>query len=263
MSYFKQTNQEVNKVYKTNKLEIFKPIVGNRPTNPMHIRRLSSSIKQNGLLQNPIIVNEKMQVIDGQHRLSAAKLAGSSIYYIIAKGYNLKDVQTLNLNQKNWNKKDFMDGYAAMGIESYIKLKDFINYNKVFNIRDCIALCSNSTTDRSSDLTNKYRVSRKKPVNVKEIFEEGTWKGKDFKLAQENADKLKMIQPYYDGYRRSTFIGTILQLLKNDNFNFIQFLDKLKFQKNKLQDCTSVSQYKLLIEDIYNYKSREKVNLRY
>ena len=263
MSYFNQTNQEVNKVYKTNKLEIFKPIVGNRPTNPMHIKRLSSSIKQNGLLQNPIIVNEKMQVIDGQHRLSAAKLANSYIYYIIAKGYNLKDVQTLNLNQKNWNKKDFMDGYAAMGIESYIKLKDFINYNKVFNIRDCIALCSNSTTDRSSDLTNKYRVSRKKPVNVKEIFEEGTWKGKDFKLAQENADKLKMIQPYYDGYRRSTFIGTILQLLKNDNFNFIQFLDKLKFQKNKLQDCTSVSQYKLLIEDIYNYKRREKVNLRY
>ena len=263
MSYFNQTNQEVNKVYKTNKLEIFKPIVGNRPTNPMHIKRLSASIKQNGLLQNPIIVNEKMQVIDGQHRLSAAKLADSFIYYIIAKGYDLKDVQTLNLNQKNWNKKDFMDGYAAMGIESYVKLKDFVNYNKVFNIRDCIALCSNSTTDRSSDLSNKYRLGSKNTVNVKEIFEEGTWKGKDFKLAQANADKLKMIQPYYDGYRRSTFIGTILQLLKNDNFNFIQFLDKLKFQKTKLQDSTSVSQYKLLIEDIYNYKRREKVNLRY
>ncbi len=263
MSYFNQTNQEVNKVYKTNKLEIFKPIVGNRPTNPMHIKRLSASIKQNGLLQNPIIVNEKMQVIDGQHRLSAAKLADSSIYYIIAKGYNLKDVQTLNLNQKNWNKKDFMDGYASMGIESYVKLKDFINYNKVFNISDCIALCSNGAAIKSSSLSNKYRPSLKKPINLKEVFEEGTWKGKDFKLAQENADKLKMIQPYYDGYRRSTFIGTMLQLLKNDNFNFIQFLDKLKFQKNKLQDCTSVSQYKLLIEDIYNYKRREKVNLRY
>jgi len=263
MSYFNQTNQEVNKVYKTNKLEIFKPIVGNRPTNPMHIRRLSSSIKQNGLLQNPIIVNEKMQVIDGQHRLSAAKLADSSIYYIIAKGYNLKDVQTLNLNQKNWNKKDFMDGYAAMGIESYVKLKDFVNYNKVFNITDCIALCSNGAASKSSSLSNKYRPSLKKPINLKEVFEEGTWKGKDFKLAQENADKLKMIKPYYDGYRRSTFIGTMLQLLKNDNFNFIQFLDKLKFQKNKLQDSTSVSQYKLLIEDIYNYKRREKVNLRY
>lgn len=263
MSYFNQTNQEVNKVYKTNKLEIFKPIVGNRPTNPMHIRRLSSSIKQNGLLQNPIIVNEKMQVIDGQHRLSAAKLADSSIYYIIAKGYNLKDVQTLNLNQKNWNKKDFMDGYAAMGIESYVKLKDFVNYNKVFNITDCIALCSNGAASKSSSLSNKYRPSLKKPINLKEVFEEGTWKGKDFKLAQENADKLKMIKTYYDGYRRSTFIGTMLQLLKNDNFNFIQFLDKLKFQKNKLQDSTSVSQYKLLIEDIYNYKRREKVNLRY
>ncbi len=76
MSYFNQTNQEVNKVYKTNKLEIFKPIVGNRPTNPMHIRKLSTSIKQNGILQNPIIVNEKMQVIDGQNRLFYTRKIG-------------------------------------------------------------------------------------------------------------------------------------------------------------------------------------------
>ena len=100
-------------------------------------------------------------------------------------------------------------------------------------------------------------------MNIKEVFEEGTWKGKDFNLAQENADKLKMLKPYYDGYKRSTFISTMLGLFKNEKFDFFEFLNKLKLQTQKMEDCTSVSQYKLLIEDIYNYRRREKVNLRF
>lgn len=263
MSYFNKTSKEVNKVYKTSELEVFKPIKGNRPTNPMHIKRLAASIIQNGLLQNPIIVNEKMGVIDGQHRLDAAKLSNSNIYYIIVKGYDLKEVQTLNINQKNWTKKDFMDGYAAMGIKPYIKLKDFINYNKVFNITDCISLCSNVISSSVYDKSQDNRIKNLEKSKRKEIFEEGTWVGRNFNLAQENADKLKMIKPYYDGYKRSTFIGTMLGLFKNEKFDFFEFLDKLKYQKQRMEDCTTVAQYKLLIEDIYNYRRREKVNLRY
>lgn len=262
MNKLKQSSQEVNKVYQTNDLGMFNQIKGNRPPNPQHIRRLSSSIKENGVLQNPIIVNENLDVIDGQHRLMAAKQSFSSIYYIVVKGYALDEVQILNLNQKNWTKKDFMEGYADMGIEPYVKLRNFIRKNKVFNITDCIAMCSNITTGSSSDVSQKYR-NGKKNMNIKEVFEEGTWKGRDFDLAQENADKLLMIKPYYDGYKRSTFIGTMLGLFKNDNFDFFEFLNKLKLQTQKMQDCTSVSQYKLLIEEIYNYRNRNKVSLRY
>ena len=100
-------------------------------------------------------------------------------------------------------------------------------------------------------------------VNQKEVFEEGTWVGKDFNLAQEYANKLRMIKPYYKGYNRSSFVGTMTGLFRNKDFNFVEFLSKLKLQSQSLQDCASVAQYKLLIEDIYNYKRREKVNLRF
>ena len=43
----------------------------------------------------------------------------------------------------------------------------------------------------------------------------------------------------------------------------LEFLAKLKQQPTTLQDCTNTSQYKVLIEEIYNYRRREKVNLRY
>jgi len=262
MNYFKEQSQEVNKVYMTKDLSRFNNIKGNRPPNPQHIRRLAHSIQINGLLQNPIIVNEKNIVIDGQHRLLAAKEAQSGIYYIIVKGYHLKEVQTLNLNQKNWTKVDFMEGYADMGVEPYVKLRNFIKTNNEFNVSTCISLCSNLTSKSPFFNGNKFRKGMK-TVNLKQVFEEGTWTGKDFNLAQQNVDKLKMLKPYYNGYKRCGFISAMLGLFVNKNFDFFDFLNKLKLQPQKLQDCTNVSQYKILIEEIYNYRRREKVNLRF
>ena len=252
---------EVNKVYKTNDLSIFKVIDGNRIPNPQHIKRLKNSILQNGMLCNPILVNENMQIIDGQHRLFASKEANSFIYYIILKGYNLNQVHTLNLNQKNWGKKDFMDGYAEMGIESYMKLNKFININNDFSFSDCVALCSNLTTSSSNNFAQTIRGG--KAVNISEIFESGTWKGKDFNLAQEFADKIRMIKTYYLGYNRTAFVGTMIGLLQNKKFDFNEFMHKVRLQPTALVDCSTREQYKTLIEDIYNFRSRNKINLRY
>ena len=65
---------------------------------------------------NIILVNEKMQVIDGQHRLISAIKNKTFIYYIIAKGYDLEEVKALNMQQKNWSTDDFLYSYANMGI---------------------------------------------------------------------------------------------------------------------------------------------------
>jgi hypothetical protein len=52
-------------------------------------------------------------------------------------------------------------------------------------------------------------------------------------------------------------------LLHNPNFEFTELIQKLKIQPTALQHCTDVAQYVALIEEIYNYKRRDKVNLRY
>ena len=260
MNFLNQTSKEVNKVYKTSDLSMFNPIKGNRPTNPSHVRKLAHSITVNGLLQNPIIVNEKMNVIDGQNRLKAAKEAKSGIYYIVVKDYGLKEVQTLNLNQKNWNKKDFMNGYADMGVESYKKLRDFCAKNSEFSLGNCVSLCSNRDST-GFGVSNKFRAGSKKPFLQKEVFNEGTWKGNSFNLGQDYANKLKAIEPFYDGYNRMSFVNALMSILKNKEFNFEIFLRKLQIKK--LDHCVSITEYKSSIEDIYNYKNREKVNLRY
>jgi len=261
MSEVKNTSKIVNTVYSTDDLGIFNQMKGNRPPNVQHINRLCDSIKTNGVLQNPIIVNECMDVIDGQHRLLAAKKAKSSIFYIIVHGYSLNQVQILNLNQKNWVKKDFLNGYADMGLTPYIKLRDFMLKNNDFTISTCIAMCQNTTSAGGRD---KHGMSMNRAgCGLEEVFEEGTWKGRDFELAQLYADNLKMIKPYYSGYNRLTFAATMLSLFKNPNFNILDFVGKLKKQPNKLYDCSSVVQYKELIELIYNHRRKNKVNLRF
>ena len=257
-----QNNTEVNKVYQTSNLSIFKQIYGNRVPNLQHVKRLADSIRVYGMKCNPILVNERMEVIDGQHRLMAAKEAESFVYYIIVDGYSLNEVHTLNLNQKNWTKKDFMEGYANMGIESYIKLRDFANKNDDYGFSDCINLCSNLLSARSSfGSAEKFKPQRVAPLI--QVFEEGTWKGKDFNLAQEYANKIRMIKPYYSGYNKSLFVTTMIGLFQKETFDFNDFMHKIRLQPTALVDCINREQYKTLIEDIYNYKSRNKISLRY
>lgn len=254
-----QVHTEVNKVYKTNDLSIFKTIGGNRIPNPQHVKRLKQSILENGMLCNPILTNEKMEVIDGQHRLLASKETNSFIYYIILKDYSLSQVHTLNLNQKNWTKKDFMDGYAEMGLAPYIKLQKFIENNKDFTFSDCIAMCSNVASDNYVQ-----RIGRNGNLeNTQQIFTAGTWKGKDFDLANEWAEKIKLIKPYYPGFNKTTFVGTMLLLFTNPVFDYSEFMHKVRLQPKALVDCANSKQQRLLIEEIYNYKNRNKVNLRY
>lgn len=255
-----QKGQEVNKVYRTSDLSIFKQIDGNRVPNLQHIKRLADSIRVYGMKCNPILVNEMMEVIDGQHRLMAAKEAESFVYYIIVDGYSLNEVHTLNLNQKNWTKKDFIEGYSNMGIESYIKLKKFIEKNDDFGFESCLSFCNNSSAGSTN--TSLSRLKHQNTVSMG-ILEDGTWKGGDFDLAQEWANKIRMIKPYYEGYFRSTFTGTLIALFNNDKFDFNEFMHKLRLQPTALVDCANREQYKTLIEDIYNYRSRSKVSLRY
>jgi hypothetical protein len=257
-----QKGQKVNDVYKTYDLSIFKQIDGNRVPNLQHVKRLSESVRVYGMKCNPILVNENFEVIDGQHRLMAAKESKTFVYYVMINGYSLNEVHTLNLNQKNWTKKDFMDGYANMGIESYIKLKAFGEKNDDYGFTDCIAFCQNTASSSNRSLRNTMRHSKLDSQSL-QIFEQGTWRCGDLNTAQDMASKIRMIKTYYTGYSRSSFVLTMIGLLNNENFDFNEFMHKLRLQPTAMVDCANREQYKTLIEDIYNYKSRNKISLRY
>ena len=236
-------------VFITEDLNRFELMRGNRPPNPQHVEQLAKNIEKFGMLCNPILVNEDMQVIDGQHRLLAAKKTGVSIYYIIVKGYNLEQVKALNLKQKNWTKLDFLNSYADMGIEPYVYIRQFLNRHIVFKLRTALTLldCVNSDF-----IGNRIKTGK---------FKEGTVKTGDRQKAEVYAEYLKLLKSYHK--LSGAFCSVMIQMFKKDNFVFSEFLNKLKLQPTALVECANSEQYKQLIEHIYNYKRRNKVNLRF
>jgi hypothetical protein len=55
----------------------------------------------------------------------------------------------------------------------------------------------------------------------------------------------------------------MMRLLQKETFDFNEFMHKLRLQPTAIVDCANTEQYRTLIEDIYNYRSRNKVSLRY
>ena len=97
-------DKEIAQVQVTSNYQIFKTLTSNRKVDMNHVKRLATSMKENPHLfeTRPILVNENMFVIDGQHRLKAAQINKQPVYYMVSKGITIEDTRTLNTTQANW-----------------------------------------------------------------------------------------------------------------------------------------------------------------
>ena len=119
----------VYNVYITKDYSIFKRLVGNRDIPESRISKIVESIQTIGWDHNPIIVNENMEVIDGQGRLTALQRLKMPVEYIIAEGAGNKECIYMNMNMVNWALPDFIKSYAEQGNENYQRLLSLIeNY---------------------------------------------------------------------------------------------------------------------------------------
>src|ERR1700742_2697053 len=87
----------------TNDYTIFKKSPSNRDIEDPHVRSIMASISIKDMLHlRPILVNSNMEVLDGQHRLEAARRLNAKIYYQIETKSEDADIILLNAHQKNW-----------------------------------------------------------------------------------------------------------------------------------------------------------------
>src|SRR5688572_7627006 len=115
-------------IYTTKDYSKFKIIVANREINKEHVRKLARSIKKKNLLfVRPLIVNDRMELIDGQHRLAACEQIGETIFYIKAGGLTKDDIAVLNTAQKNWTRLDFINFFAIEGVKEFKDISRLIN----------------------------------------------------------------------------------------------------------------------------------------
>ena len=209
---------EAYKVYTTKDYSIFKRLVGNRDIPETRISKIVESIQTIGWVHNPIIVNENMEVIDGQGRLTALQRLKMPVEYIIAEGAGNKECIYMNMNMVNWKLPDFIKSYAEQGNENYQRLLTLMEKYAGGNL-DIIS-------------TAVYRVSKSKHRDIKQ----GT-----LQLTEEQAKaaipRLEFIKPILEKIDERKLPGSLVTLMQT----LIYYFDYPEVDKDRL--AYSVEKY--------------------
>ena len=198
-------------VYTTNDYSIFKRLPGNRDIPESRISKIVESIQSIGWVHNPIIVNEKMEVIDGQGRLTALQRLKMPVEYVVAPGAGNKECIYMNMNMVNWKLPDFVKSYAEQGNE---------NYQRLLSLMERYA---NGNLNIIS--TALYRISKAKLRDIKE----GT-----LQLTEEQykaaIPRLEYIKPLLDKLDPKKLPGSIIILMQT----LVYYYDYEEVDKERL-----------------------------
>lgn len=228
--------------YTTN-LDMFKMMENNRPVNQGRVKKIYQSMMNEGLLVIPILVNKKMEIIDGQHRYQASKLSGKGIYYLQVDNYSEEQVVQSNQNSQSWSRKDFMSYFVTKGNRNYIKLQDFMKQFPHFSLTDSMFLLTNGS------FTN----------TKKEDFNTGKFKVSNYQKGVQWGEFITSLQKYFpEGYSRTIFVRSMISVLRKyeNEFNTDEFIKKSEIVPHFYKICGNHGDYVRMIEDIYNFKRR-------
>jgi len=228
----------------------FKKVHSNRSLKTGILNKIKKSMVENGLMVDPIKVNEHNEVIDGQHRLHMAQELGLGIYYIKVKGIGKKEMITQNSTGSMWNLRDFLGTYVKDGNPNYIKIQKFMYEFPMFSITDSCVFLNGGNQNIKGD-----------------TFRDGMYVAGSLNTARELAMSVMKLKDVYPlGYTRTVFVRTLLSTnLRNRDFTMEEFVKKSKVVPNEyFQIKGDRKGYKRMIEDIYNYKRRssDKISIK-
>ncbi len=233
-------------IHMTKDYSLFKKLDTNRDLNMEHLDRLTESMRR-GYLICPIIVNDKFEIIDGQHRFTAAQNLGLPIYFFIVNGYGMQEVKVLNTTIQKWTKRNFLESFVKMGVEPYVQMDNFMRTYPDFTISVTEAILI--------DKTNPYNHSAH---HDRQAFEDGRLQISNIDRSREIAEKLMMIKSYYAGFNRRSFVSAMMHVFRTKDYDHNWFIQQLERRPNALQDRMNIDEYRLLIEEVYNHKNNNK-----
>ena len=161
------------KIYETTNYSDFKTMEGNRTIKDNRVNKIVESINKVGYVLSPILVNEKMEVIDGQGRLSALERLKLPVHYMIQEGVGIEECRQMNIHQSNWTVYDYVCSYAIRGNEDYQRLQSLLDVFDVLPVNVVIASALGGISTPSARQINKIKSG--KAVVTESDYERVRW----------------------------------------------------------------------------------------
>lgn len=245
-------DNQVPAIQTTKSYGSFRFIRGNREILPGHLERLKEAISKRNLLPyNPILVNQDFQIIDGQHRFTICRDLGLPVYYLQVPGLNINDVMEINTHTRGWTTGDFVEAYIKLGYVEYTKLKQFVE--------------THETTYPVAAQLLMQGVSYSRQENSILSIKSGKFKAMYSEFAETVFQMLHDIKPYaaFNPLVKRDLVGACARLiwLGSKVFDPDTLVKKLQFSGAKIEPRPTIQMYVLHLEDLYNYKNRDRIDL--
>ncbi len=253
----KQTDQtydplEEHVIHKTSNYSLFNYIESNRTVSKPHVQHLIRSMGENPQLMatRPILVNENMEIIDGQHRLQAAMTLRVPVYYTVAKGTNVESAQLMNALQRGWSLTDYARSHA-LNTADPVKQKTYRTFLQLHEeysvpVTLLIAICE-----------------QKKRHSQNKSFKQGALTIKNEEVTRAWLDMLVDFRDIVGRaiFSRSTFQNAVFYIFQNEKYDHERMIQKLK--EKRLEPQLTRVDYMRKLEEIYNDKLSDEKRVRF
>ena len=244
-------------VVRTYDYDQFKHLEGNRALLESRKKTIRKSVKANGQLFSPILVNDKMEVIDGQGRLEVFRELGYPVEYIVSPGLTRKDCIVFNSTSTKWSTYDYVCSYAELNYGDYIRLKSLIDKHKKASLSSIQFAISGNTCNCGGGSSSKRASGFGKSII------DGTFKLTEHEYLEVD-EKLSYGEQFILSFRQS---GRVAFLVQAGIFcGYIASTDKRETILERWNKNTNLSSIAMpiasiqdavkYIEDTYNYRNR-------
>lgn len=238
-------NREVGKIFETDEYQMFNFKEENRNLDNLRVNALMNQLKKDGRQLQPIIINKKFEIFDGQHRYQALKNLGWKIKYFIDEELVTENIISINTSQIKWQTPDYLHKQSVENNQYAKKLIDIQNslgFTAPVSLR---AICGKNVSDKVIRSGN-YDFTA-------EQYNEGLKKLKWLANLETEILKTRTIAS------KRAFERTLLKVLDLANIdskrlynNIVKKYGERKYKYGNLEECEQA------IEDIYNYNESDK-----
>jgi len=235
----------------------------NREVSASNVKKIVDDIK-NGVnildismvILAYILIDGKrvLKIVDGQHRVLAARTLGIPFYVLVDENYDPRKIISINNNRKNWTLVDWLNHHLfcsdTKNRHSYVIFNKLLNAYEFLTIGTLVAIFEKKTSSQGG---NKHFKTGKLHYGINNA-----------KMIKEKIQRIADVKTYakYTPLKQPTlnsqaFQYAMLAAMANPKFNYKKFLDNLGSNPHNFN--TMKRSRDLILEEIYRI---EKIKTR-
>jgi hypothetical protein len=249
MKIFETTNYDL---FKSNSLE-YTSSKQNREVTKQGVKRAINNIlstKKKCVI--PIVVNTKMEVIDGQHRLEACRELKVPVRFFKTKEIKQEMIPTLQ-GGKAWGLIDYVKSFAEQGVTDFQILLNSYNNRPLSSLKmGSLGVLYQGRSFSTAQLKNP---NFKLTTEMKQLYKDNSQKV-SFLLAAVNENTNRSVN---DAIVTEKWMSSLVRFIQNKNVSLTHLAERLSKTQKTLPTSRQQAPIDQALCELYNEGSSTKI----